>query len=146
LCMVGWFFCSIAYESLQRFHPDIVQFAFTIGYEQLTRHFFNSSINLGNLACCALASRVNIICSQEQTDSKINNNFLGPVICGRCFRFCDTSHNLFWIKTPKKYFFKFLSFQYLIHAEKTMQQHALSSSLANRICHGWSARQKTDGA
>jgi hypothetical protein len=100
--MVGWSFCGIVYESLQQFYGDIFQFTFAFGYEQLACHFFNSSINLWDMACCTLATWVNIICSQEQKDSTINNNFLGPVICGGRFGFYGTSHHSFWINNKPK--------------------------------------------
>ena len=99
--MGSWFYCGIVYESLQQFHGGIFQFTFAFGYEQLAWHFFNSSISLWGMACCTLASWVNIICSQEQKDSTINNSFLGPVICGGRFGFYGASHHFFWInQTP----------------------------------------------
>ena len=111
--MGSWFYYSIIHESLQQFHRGIFQYNYTYNYECFARYFFDSSISFWGLACCTLAPWINVICNKEQKDSAINNDFLGPVICGGRFGFYVASHHLFWISKslslPDKgdYFFIF---------------------------------------
>ena len=97
MCMVDWLFFGTTYEPLQHFYRSICEYTFALDYERIARCFFNSSIDLWNLAGGNLASLRTNISSQKQKDSTINNNLLDTIICSGRFGFHGAPQHVFWM-------------------------------------------------